>query len=201
MDDAVLAGSSATVIVTNKEVGVMYLEARTVLVSTPAAEVLAMIQCTIFLLGNASELISQTRCAKILEAVNSSWARYCSEEFTSSSNTLFDKECQNTLSKKVEKDTALSKAMSMTRRAKKEDHPSSSKRVEQKKPHYIHGAPPARYGGRQGKSFFPYNSQFVDRQGEHSQARQQIFNHQPRQGQTPICHEPRLPGKTQQKKF
>lgn len=167
----------------------------------PAGEVLAMIQRTICLLGNASELISQTRRTKILEAVDPAWSRYGSEEFPSSSTFLFGEEFQEKLTKKVEKDTALAKAVSMTKRAKKDENPPSTRRVEQKKPQFFRGGPPARYGGRQGRNFFPYSTHPAARQGERGQARQQGPNLQPRQGQVPLYHEPRLPGKAPQKKF
>ena len=73
----------------------------------PAVEVLALIQRTICLLGNASELISQTRRAKILEVVDPSWSKYGAEEFPSALNSLFGEEFQESLSKRVEKDTAV----------------------------------------------------------------------------------------------
>ena len=167
----------------------------------PAVEVLAVVQRTLCLLGNASELISQTRHTKILEAVDPSWSRYGTDEFPYASSTLFGEEFQETLSKKVVKNTALSKAVSITKRAKKDDHPSSTRRGEQKKPQFFRGSPPARYGGRQGTSFFPYNSTPASRQGECNLPRQQNFSLQQRQGQAPLFHEPRLPGKAPQKKF
>ena len=58
-------------------------------------------------------------------------------------------------------------------RAKKNDDPSSTRRG-QKKP------PPVKYGGRQGKSFFPYNSTPASWQGERKQPKQQNFSLQQR---------------------
>ena len=167
----------------------------------PAVEVLAMIQRIQCLLGNASELTSQTRRTRILEVVDPSWSRYGSEEFPSSSDTLFGEDFQEKLSKKVERDTALSKAISITKRAKKEDQPTSSRRVEHRKPQFFRRGPPARYEGRQGKNFLSYNAQLSNRQREHGQPGQPGPSSQPKQGQFPLYHEPRLPGKTPQKRF
>ena len=173
----------------------------------PAAEVLSLIQRTICLVGNTSELISQTWRARILEAVDPSLSKYGSEEFLSSSSTLFGEGFQETLSKRVEKDTALSKAVSIMKRAKRTEEPSpsssssySAKRGDQRR-HFFRGGPPAKYGGGQGRSFFPYNPHFSNRQGERDQPRLQSQNPQPRPGQVPLYHEPRLPAKTPQKWF
>jgi hypothetical protein len=58
-------------------------------------------------------VISQTRRGKILEAIDA-WGKYRLEEFTSASETLFG---EATLSKRVEKGTALTKAVSILKRA------------------------------------------------------------------------------------
>ena len=55
----------------------------------PAVNVIAMIPHTLCPLGNASELISQMHRTRILEMVDPSRSRYGSEEFPSSSDTLF----------------------------------------------------------------------------------------------------------------
>ena len=160
-------------------------------------------------MGNTSELISQTRRARILEAVDPSWSKYGSEEFPSSSSTLFGEGFQETLSKRVEKDTALSKAVSIMKRARRTEEPSpspsssssySARRGDQRR-QFFRGGPPAKYGGRQGRSFFPYNPHFSNRQGERGQPRLQSQYPQPRPGQVPLYHEPRLPAKTPQKRF
>ena len=49
----------------------------------PGTEVMSLVQCTLCMLGNASELISQTRRSKILEAVNPSWGKYGPGDFPS----------------------------------------------------------------------------------------------------------------------
>ena len=105
------------------------------------------------MLGNASELISQTRCSKILEAVNPSWGKYGSGDFPSAKDTHFADNFQSTFTKWVEKDVALSKAVSITKRSKREGSPSTTKRGEQKRERFFRGGPPAKYGGRQDRSF------------------------------------------------
>ena len=53
------------------------------------AEVLSLIQCTICLIGNASELTSQMWRVKVLEAVYQSWGKFSSDKFPSAHDTLF----------------------------------------------------------------------------------------------------------------
>lgn len=84
-----------------------------------ASEVLSLVQCTLCLVGNASELISQTRHSKILEAIEPSWAKYGSDAFPSASGTLFGEDFQESLTKNMEKDGAISKALYVTRKGKK----------------------------------------------------------------------------------
>lgn len=70
-------------------------------------------------MGNASELISQERRSKILEAVDSSWSKYGADHFPKARNTLFGDEFKATLTEKVEKDAALSKAVAIIRKGKR----------------------------------------------------------------------------------
>ena len=86
----------------------------------PVTEVLTLIQCTLCLVGNASEYISQTRREKILEAIDQSWSKYASEPVPGAQDSLFGEEFQTTLTKRVEKDTALSKAAFISRRGQKD---------------------------------------------------------------------------------
>ena len=124
----------------------------------PVAEVISLIQRTICLVGNTSELISQTQRARIFEAVDPSWSKYGSVDFPSSSGTIFGEGFQETLLKRVEKDTALSKAVSIMKWAKRTEELSpsssfSSARRETKGEFFPRG-PPARYSaGRAGASF------------------------------------------------
>ena len=100
----------------------------------PGAEVLSLIQRTICLIGNASEFTSQMRRVKILEAVDQSWGKFSSDKFPSAHDTLFGEEFQSSLTKRVEQDTALSKAISLTKRHRRgKDAPTSSSRQDRQK--------------------------------------------------------------------
>ena len=158
----------------------------------PATEVLLLAQCTLCLVGNASELISQARRTRILEAIDKTWAKYGSEEFSSAHETLFGEEFQESLTKKVEKDSALSKAAFMTKKSAKQ---RISDRTEgQRKDQFFRGSPPAKYGGRQGKSFFPYSTpQFRRSDTPKSRNNHQGYFHRQNQGQRSLFHEPKLP--------
>ena len=106
----------------------------------PAREVLALIQCSLCLVGNASECVSQTRRTKILEAIDKSWGKFGTDEY-GSGVTLFGKEFQSSLTDRVEKDVALSKAVSMMKRSQqgKEQSSSSSKREGQPYTRFFRG--------------------------------------------------------------
>ena len=82
----------------------------------PATEVLTIIQQTICLVGNASEFTSQIRRAQILGMIDTSWSKFNSDSFASATDTLFGEKFQESLGKKVEKETALSKAVSITKK-------------------------------------------------------------------------------------
>ena len=72
--------------------------------------------------------------------------------------TLFGDEFQETFTKKVEKDLALSKAVSITRRNTSHREASSPGQDGRGENQFFRGSPPARYGDRRGRSFFPYNT-------------------------------------------
>ena len=170
----------------------------------PASEVLTLIQCSLCMIGNASELVSQTRRSKILETIDHSWSKFGEGDFPSAKDTLFGEEFQASLTTKVEKDNALSKAVSITKRNKKQhDAPSSSRKEGHRNDRFFRGGPPAKYGGRQGKSFFPYNPHFPQKK-EGGSSRGTSFPNYQRPGYRPLYHEPRLPQdqfkKTQQRK-
>ena len=93
----------------------------------PATEVLAMIQRTLCLVGNASERLSQVRRAKILEAIDPSWKKFSEDSFPSTKDTLFGVDFQSSLTSRVEKDTALSKAVAISKRSRRDPDPSSRK--------------------------------------------------------------------------
>jgi hypothetical protein len=156
----------------------------------PAAEVLAMIQCTLCLIGSALEQISR---AKILEAIDPAWKKFSDDSFPSAKSTLFGEDFQSSLKDRVEKDTAISKAIAIFKRSRKEPAPATYTRREGRRPNrFFRGGPPGRYGARQGRSFFPYGTS-VQREHPTSSGRGgQQFPVQ-RFGRKPLYHEPRLP--------
>ena len=94
----------------------------------PGKEVFALVQQTLCLVRYTSELLTGTRRSKILEAIDGSWSKFANDECPSAKDTLFGGEFQSTLTLKVEKDTALSKAVSITKKSKREKEATSSER-------------------------------------------------------------------------
>ena len=90
----------------------------------------------------------------------------------------------------MEKDGALSKALYACRKGKKVSSTVPNTRQGQTDQFFL-GGPSARYGGRQGRGFFPYNLLCpLIREGEHSRWKQtQSFQ---RQNPKPLYYEPRL---------
>lgn len=80
----------------------------------PTTQVLAVIQRSLCLIGNASEFLSQTRRAKILEAIEPTWGRYVADDFKTE-DTLFRKAFQASLASRVETEAALSKVVSIVK--------------------------------------------------------------------------------------
>ena len=64
----------------------------------PATEVLAVIQRSLCMIGNASEFISQARRAKILEAIEPAWSRYATDDYKAE-DTLFSEDFQSSRNK------------------------------------------------------------------------------------------------------
>ena len=166
----------------------------------PGTEVLAMLQCTLCLVGNAAELISQTRRSKILELFDPSWSKFATEISLSGSDSLFGDDFQSTLKDRVEKDVSLSKAVSITKNSKREKEPSRSDRPRHNR--FFRGGPPAKYGGRQGRSFFPYNPHPPQTREKEPVRGKFTSRRQPPRHQ---YHEPKLPSdqehKIPQKRF
>ena len=117
------------------------------------SEVLALLQHTLCLIGNASELISQTRWSKVLEAVDLSWSKFGSDDSPSAQDTLFGEEFQSSLTNKVEKDTALSKAVTITKRSKWGKHPPFLAGRAKKCPFFEGALLPSTEAGRARASF------------------------------------------------
>ena len=107
----------------------------------PASEVLNLIQQTICLVGNASEFTSQIRRSHILGAIDTSWSKFSSDSFESATVTLFGEEFHESLSKKVEKESALSKAVSISKKSKKSSPPAFSSQNRQRSTQFFSRGP------------------------------------------------------------
>ena len=179
-------------------------------IAVPATEALSLIQRTICLVGNASELTSQSRREKILTAIDPSWSKFSSEEFSTKKNTLFGEEFQSKLTSMVERETALAKAVSITKRHKKERSSPPNKKTVPQTIGFFRKGPPGKYGDRRGKNFQPY-TQYAGQnrdstRGPYLAYNQTSYQQYNRPGQKPLFHEPRLPTspsfqKPQQRKY
>ena len=87
------------------------------------------------MIGNASELVSQTRWSKILNTIDQSWSKFL-------------------LPREIGSKVRL--------------HLPVRRRSNNLTVFFFRGGPPAKYGGRQGRSFFPYNSHYPQKRGESS---------------------------------
>lgn len=158
----------------------------------PVTEVISMIQRTICLIGNASEFISQIRRTKILEKLDTSWSKYGQEDFSDSKETLFGENFQQTLASKVEKEAVLAKAVVTSKRSKEnrgKETSSSHRRDSYGRNQFFRGSPSARYGGRQGKNYQPYNTNQKKESGYH----QGRYFSNTQQRTHSLFHEPKLP--------
>ena len=159
----------------------------------PATEVLALCQRTLCLVGNAAEMVSQERRAKILDTVDPSWAKFGTESFPDTGKFLFGDDFKSSLADRVEKDSALSKAVALTKRGKSpaQLQPSSShfRRGRYRTVQFFPRGPPAGYGSRQGKN--PYHTTRDLPHGGNQFTRRPYQTQ--RFGQRPQFHEPRLP--------
>jgi len=79
-------------------------------------DVLEVVQCTLVLLGNANELISQTRRCTILKCVDQSLEKYGKDPRKSNGDLLFGREFCAQLKSQVESDKALSQVVNMAHR-------------------------------------------------------------------------------------
>ena len=135
----------------------------------PASEVLTLIQCSLCMIGNASELVSQTRRSKILDTIDHSWSKFGEGDFPSAKDTLFGEEFQASLTTKVEKDNALSKAVSITKRNKKHSEtPSSSRREGQQNDHFFSRGPSCQVRWQAGQKL-PVQSTLSTEEGRKQQ--------------------------------
>ena len=85
----------------------------------PVSEVLDVLQRTLVLLGNASNLLSERRREIALEAIHPSLKKYAKGDFTQAGTDLFGGKFKEELVQKVEADGALSKAVRIVSRGSK----------------------------------------------------------------------------------
>ena len=84
----------------------------------PASQVATLIQRTTCMVGNVSEMISQSRRTRILQIIETSWSKYGEEDFPGAVDALFGEDFRTSLTEKVDKETTLAKAASITKRNK-----------------------------------------------------------------------------------
>ena len=70
-------------------------------------------------------LLNTFRRPDVLEVIDPSWSSYATEEFAGARDSLFGEAFQADLTERVEKDTALAKAVSITKKQKKESEQMS----------------------------------------------------------------------------
>ena len=141
---------------------------------------------------NASEFISQIRCTKILEKLDTSWSKYGQEDFSDSKETLFGENFQQTLASKVEKEAVLAKVVVSSKRSKEnrgKETSSNHRKDSYRRNQFFRGGPSARYGGRQGKNYQPYNTNQKKESGYHQG--KYFLNTQQRTHS--LFHKPKLP--------
>ena len=112
-----------------------------------------MIQCTICLIGIASEFISQIRRTRILAKLDAFWSNSGQENFSDFKDNLFRGKFQQTLASKVEKEAVLAKVVVASKPSKENRGKETSSihgREGYGRSQFFCGSPSARYGGKQG---------------------------------------------------
>lgn len=117
------------------------------------SDILDTIQRSLVLLGNANSLISETRREIALESIHPSLKKYGKGAFAKAKADLFGEEFKDTLVKKVEADSALSKAVSIVSKTSG----STSKVYQKPSGNRFFGSRTSRYGAASGRVYQPYN--------------------------------------------
>lgn len=117
------------------------------------SDILETVQRSLVLLGNANSLISETRREIALESIHPSLKKYGKGEFAKAKADLFGQEFKDTLVKKVEADSALSKAVSIVSKSSG----STSKMYQKPTGNRFFGSRTSRYGAASGKVYQPYH--------------------------------------------
>ena len=117
------------------------------------SDILDTIQRSLVLIGNANSLISETRREIALESIHPSLKKYGKGAFAKAKADLFGEEFKDTLVKKVEADSALSKAVSIVSKTSG----SASKIYQKPSGNRFFGSRTSRYGAASGRVYQPYN--------------------------------------------
>ena len=119
-----------------------------------AHDVLNVIQRTLVLMGNANELLSQTRRRQILQCVDKNLEKYGKDPRPNSQEYLFGEEFCSQLKSKVESDTALSQVVSLSKRYHPYgERPRDSRKstLGHSKQQFFRRSPAGKVGSRQGQ--------------------------------------------------
>ena len=108
------------------------------------------------LLGNANHLISESRRENVVESIHPSLEKYSKGDFSKAKGDLFSEEFKDTLVKKVEADSALSKVVNIVTKLS-----NTSSQVYQKQTtgNRFFGGWTSRYGAASGRVYQPYKNQ------------------------------------------
>ena len=112
---------------------------------------------------NASEYISQTRHTHVLKQIDSSWGKYATDEFSDAEETLFGDTFKSNL---AEKDTALAKAVSITKKHQKEVSYESGHKSLKKDGQFFSTRPSCQVQGQAGQILDIVQSAFLQSEGE-----------------------------------
>lgn len=122
----------------------------------PVADILEFIQRTLVLLGNANNQISEARRENALECVHPSLRKYGKCEFKDAEGDLFGDSFKEVLVKKVEADSALSKAVHIVTRSASVKTYQNPKGRWRGNSQFIPRGRTVQYGDGSGRSHHPY---------------------------------------------
>ena len=115
-------------------------------------DVLEVVQRTLVLLGNANELISQTRRCAILKCVDHNLEKYGKDPPKNNGDLLFGKEFCAQLKSQVESDKALSQVVTLANRYQPYDK-SRQSTLGRSREQFFRQSPVGKWGSRQGHTF------------------------------------------------
>ena len=120
----------------------------------PVADILDIIQRSLVLLGNANCLVSEARRENALESIHTSLKKYAKGDFSKAKGALFGEEFKDGLVKKVEADSAISKAVNIVNRST--NNAVKMYQRPAKSDHSFHSSRTSQYGAVSGRRPSPY---------------------------------------------